>query len=186
MTADPIPAIRALSGNALNELATVLRGDRVTGAIPVVAIRYAVPSIGEAAAVEICSLLASGLAAQHAALLLDALAAENAWRRDATVEMVTSGPDILGSTRDTGVVLRELFAQAERRVLIVGFAVHQGRNVFAALATRMNQRPDLVVRLCLDVRRARRVQRLCCAGSLIVFSSTNGQARGCPRCFTIP
>jgi hypothetical protein len=154
MTADPIPAIRALSGNALNELATALRGDRVTRAISVVAVRYAVPSIGEAAEVEICSLLASGLAAQHAALLLDALAAEHARRRDATVEVVTSGPDILGSTRDTGVVLRELFAQAERRVLIVGFAVHQGRNVFAALAARMHQRSDLAVRLCLDVRRA--------------------------------
>ena len=50
-------------------------------------------------------------------------------------------------------MLRELFAEAEHRVLVVGFAVHQGREIFAALADRMHQRSDLAVRLCLDVRR---------------------------------
>jgi phosphatidylserine/phosphatidylglycerophosphate/cardiolipin synthase-like enzyme len=70
------------------------------------------------------------------------------------VELVTSGPDVAGMTRDTGVVLRELFAASEHRVLVVGFAVHQGREIFAALAYRMRHRPDLAVRLCLDIRRA--------------------------------
>jgi phosphatidylserine/phosphatidylglycerophosphate/cardiolipin synthase-like enzyme len=70
------------------------------------------------------------------------------------IELVTSGPDVAGMTRDTGVVLRELFAGAEQRVLVVGFAVHQGREIFAALADRMRHRPDLAVRLCLDIRRA--------------------------------
>jgi phosphatidylserine/phosphatidylglycerophosphate/cardiolipin synthase-like enzyme len=65
-----------------------------------------------------------------------------------------SGPDIAGTPRDTGVVLRELFSEAEHRVLVVGFAVHQGREIFAALAGRMRHRADLAVRLCLDVRRA--------------------------------
>ena len=70
------------------------------------------------------------------------------------IELVTSGPDVAGMTRDTGVVLRELFAGAEQRVLVVGFAVHQGREIFAALADRMRHRPDLAARLCLDIRRA--------------------------------
>jgi phosphatidylserine/phosphatidylglycerophosphate/cardiolipin synthase-like enzyme len=70
------------------------------------------------------------------------------------IELVTSGPDVAGMTRDTGVVLRELFAGAEQRVLVVGFAVHQGREIFAALANRMRHRPDLLARLCLDIRRA--------------------------------
>jgi hypothetical protein len=72
----------------------------------------------------------------------------------AALELVTSGSDIAGATRDTGVVLRELFTEAEHRVLVVGFAVHQGREIFAALADRMRQRADLAVRLCLDVRRS--------------------------------
>ena len=88
-------------------------------------------------------------------MLLDALAAELEPRgNSAVLELVTSGPDIAGTTRDTGVVLRELFAEAERRVLVVGFAVHQGREIFAALADRMRQRANLAVRLCLDIRRA--------------------------------
>ena len=153
MTEGPIPAIRALSTKSLNDLAAALREERLTQATSVVAVRCAVPAISEAAAVEVTSLLALGLGVHHAALLLDALRAEQARRRDA-VELVTSGPDIIGSTRDTGVVLRGLFAEAERRVLVVGFAVHQGREIFAVLANRMRERPDLAVRLCLDVRRA--------------------------------
>jgi hypothetical protein len=118
-------------------------------------VRYAVPAVGEAAAIELSSLLTSGLDPQHAALLLEALAAEQRLHADAAgLELVTSGPDIAGTTRDTGVVLRELFSEAEHRVLVVGFAVYQGREIFAALAGRMHQRPDLTVRLCLEVRRA--------------------------------
>jgi phosphatidylserine/phosphatidylglycerophosphate/cardiolipin synthase-like enzyme len=49
--------------------------------------------------------------------------------------------------------LRELFVEAEHRVLAVEFAVHQGREIFAALADRMRQRANLEVRLCLDIRR---------------------------------
>ena len=154
MTASPILTLRALPTRTLADLAQALRGERLTGAATAFMVRYAAPAVGEAAAAELSSLLASGLAPQHAALLLDALAAELKPRADAGgIELVTSGPDIAGTTRDTGVVLRELFAAAERRVLIVGFAVHQGREIFAALADRMCQRADLAVRLCLDVRR---------------------------------
>jgi hypothetical protein len=71
-------------------------------------VRYAVPAVGETAAAELSSLLASGLGPQHATLLLDALAAELEPRGNAAVlELVTSGPDIAGTTRDTGVVLRD-------------------------------------------------------------------------------
>jgi len=153
VTADPLPAIRALPAKALSDLAGALRGGRVTGAVSAFSIRNAVPAIGETAAAELSSLLASGLGVPHAALLLDVLAAEQTRHRDAAIELVTSGPDMIGSTRDTGVVFRELFAAADRRVLVVGFAVHQGREMFAALAARMYQLPDLAVRLCLDVRR---------------------------------
>jgi phosphatidylserine/phosphatidylglycerophosphate/cardiolipin synthase-like enzyme len=153
--ASPLPAIRELSARILADLAQALRVGHLTGTATALMVRYAVPAVGEAAAVELSSLLASGLGPQHAALLLDALTAEREPRAHAAdLELVTSGPDIAGATRDTGVVLRELFAEAEHRVLVVGFAVHQGREIFAALADRMQQRADLAVRLCLDVRRA--------------------------------
>jgi hypothetical protein len=101
------------------------------------------------------SLLAAGVSLDHAALVLDIVVAERRSKaRRPETELVTSGPDNSGSTRDTGVVLREMFSQAEHRIVIIGFAVYQGREIFAALADRMCQRPDLAVRLCLDIHRA--------------------------------
>jgi phosphatidylserine/phosphatidylglycerophosphate/cardiolipin synthase-like enzyme len=117
-------------------------------------IRHRLPGTGEDAAAELASVLSAGLAPEHAALLTETIAAERLSRlRSPAIELVTSGPATVGGTRDTGVVLRELFASAEQRVLIIGFAVHQGREVFAVLAERMREVPDLMVRLCLDVRR---------------------------------
>ena len=92
-----------------------------------------------------------------------------------------------GTTRGTDVVLRELFARAAHRVLVVGFAVQQGREIFAALADRMCHRADLAIRLCLDIRRALgRGQTHCCADSLNTSSARNGRDRGCLICSTIP
>lgn len=155
MTDGPIPAIRALPETVLADLAHALRAGQLRGAATTFMVRYAAPGVCEAAAAELSSLLTSGLTPPHAAMLLDIVALQQ--RRSTVaggVELVTSGPDIAGMTRDTGVVLRELFAGAEDRVLVVGFAVHQGREIFAALADRMCQRPDLKVRFCLDIRRA--------------------------------
>jgi hypothetical protein len=73
-------------------------------------------------------------------------------------------------------------------VLVVGFAVHQGREIFAALADRMCQRPDLAVRLCLNVRRppaARRGRTRCCVGSPSASSARNGRDRDYPSSFMI-
>ncbi len=71
-----------------------------------------------------------------------------------TVELVWTGPEAQGVTnRDTGVVVRDLFGSAETDVLVAGFAVYQGRAVFRRLAERMHERPNLVVKLFLDVHR---------------------------------
>jgi hypothetical protein len=123
VNAAPIPTLRALPARTLADLAQALRDGRLTEAATAFMFRYAVPAVSEAAAIELSSLLASGLGPQHAPLLLDALAAERRLRADvAVLELVTSGPDTAHATRDTGVVLRELFAEAEYRVLVVGFA----------------------------------------------------------------
>jgi phosphatidylserine/phosphatidylglycerophosphate/cardiolipin synthase-like enzyme len=50
-------------------------------------------------------------------------------------------------------VVRELFANAQHSVLVAGYAVYQGRAVFRALADRMQDRPELKVRMFLDVQR---------------------------------
>ncbi len=70
------------------------------------------------------------------------------------VELVWTGPEGQGSRgRHTSVVVRELFASAERSVLVSTFAVYQGKQVFKPLAERMEQRPELRVRLFANVVR---------------------------------
>lgn len=51
-------------------------------------------------------------------------------------------------------MVRELFRRAEREVIVVGFAVHQGKRIFEELAHRMDIRESLSVRLYLNIARS--------------------------------
>jgi phosphatidylserine/phosphatidylglycerophosphate/cardiolipin synthase-like enzyme len=69
-------------------------------------------------------------------------------------ELVMTGPETAGAMlRDTGVVVRQLFANAAESVWVCGFAVYQGREIFQALGARMTEQPDLLVRLLLNIDR---------------------------------
>ncbi len=100
-------------------------------------------------------LVAQDMPPGHVALLLRAFAAgaQAAGGSSSPVEVVVSGPDATGGARDTGVVVRQLFARARRRVLAAGFAVHQGKSVFQVLADRLDNDASLEATLCIDVRR---------------------------------
>ncbi len=70
------------------------------------------------------------------------------------LDLVTTGPDTRGAAnRDTGVVVRELFADATDSVLVAGFAIYQGQLVFQKLADRMRENPQLRVRIVVDIQR---------------------------------
>jgi phosphatidylserine/phosphatidylglycerophosphate/cardiolipin synthase-like enzyme len=70
------------------------------------------------------------------------------------LQLVWTGPELTGSqTRDTLVVVRELFSTAESSVLVSGFAVYQGKEVLETLAQRMVERPSLRVSLFLNIAR---------------------------------
>ena len=100
------------------------------------------------------SLGATG--AQLAAMLEVVIAErEDGRERSPPPELVWSGPEAgLMASRDTSVVLRALFASAERSVLVAGFVVYEGRSIFEALAARMDVVPSLSVRFFLNVARA--------------------------------
>lgn len=91
------------------------------------------------------------------AAVLRAVAAERratTLQADRRLELVWTGPERVGAgTRDTAVVVRELFQQAERDVLVSGYAVFGGRAIFTPLAERKRQRPSLRVRLFLNIQR---------------------------------
>ena len=93
---------------------------------------------------------------QHLAYLLHALADERLaiQNADRSVQLVWSGPEVPGAqSRDTGVLVGELFSSAEKSVLVAGFAVAQGKRIFKALSDRMHELPDLQVRMFLNVPR---------------------------------
>jgi len=109
-----------------------------------------------AAAIE--GLGQDGLGPSQIATLLAVLAEDRRGERKSgpgpVVDLVATGPDAPGvPSRDTSVVVRELFRHAQESVLVVGYVVRQGRHVFQALAERMRDHPALRVRLCLDVSR---------------------------------
>jgi phosphatidylserine/phosphatidylglycerophosphate/cardiolipin synthase-like enzyme len=113
----------------------------------------------EAVGTEIKRLIDDGLSPSHLLYFFRAILEER--RRGAArvpkVDLVWTGPEgSCTSNRDTGVVVRELFASATHSVLIAGFAVHHGREIFKELAIRMTELPQLDVRMFLNIARALR------------------------------
>lgn len=147
-----------LSETDLRQLSGALQAGRLTLPLTAVSLRrYLAADIAEAVAIEGQCLAGEGFQTAHLIRLLEALAEDRAARPsrpEDALDLVTSGPEALGvAIRDTAVVVRELFATARQSVLVVGYAVHQGRSVFRALAERMERYPELDVRLCLHVPR---------------------------------
>jgi phosphatidylserine/phosphatidylglycerophosphate/cardiolipin synthase-like enzyme len=96
------------------------------------------------------------------ALLLDVVAdaAEQRLSGSVPASLVWSGPEsTVSESRDTAVVVEELFAHAGRSVLVSSYVVQKGTTVFRALAQRMTERPDLHVQLFLHVGRKPRDTR---------------------------
>jgi phosphatidylserine/phosphatidylglycerophosphate/cardiolipin synthase-like enzyme len=109
----------------------------------------------EAVVSEFLRLDGLGMQPLHLCYWLRTLAEEKGRLDGGHVELVWSGPESnRAESRDTAVVLRELFLSAETSVLISGFAVFDGRAIFQALAERMDAKPDLKARFFLNVARS--------------------------------
>ena len=104
---------------------------------------------------EVVRLQAEGISPNHLTLLLEAnaaLAEARAGHVDA--QLVWTGPESqTAQSRDTSVVVQELFGHARRDVLVSTFVVQQCAMVFAPLARRMDELPELRARLFVHVGR---------------------------------
>jgi phosphatidylserine/phosphatidylglycerophosphate/cardiolipin synthase-like enzyme len=149
-------SFHALPTAALRALAEALRTGHlkppVTGAALGKAGLSHVP--GEAAG-EVQRLLDEGHGAASLAWGLERLVVERELQQAVhRAELVWTGPEAPGAgSRDTSVVVRELLDGAERSVLISTFAIYQGAQVFRVLAERMAARPELSVRMFVNVHR---------------------------------
>lgn len=146
-----------LADSDLRELAAVLRARRLAAPFTAMSVQRLIagPAAG-AVAEELQRLADQGFQAEQMAVMLELLVRDRCRRPkvEDALDLVTTGPEVCGMmNRDTGVVVRELFAGAQQSVLVAGYAVYQGREVFRALADRMAEFPELSVRMFLDVQR---------------------------------
>lgn len=89
-----------------------------------------------------------------AAAALDLVIAERTHGPHASLDLVWTGPEAAASTaRDTWVVMREMFTQAQQRVLIAGFAFDTGAELFEPLHRNMAER-GVRLQLFLNIPRA--------------------------------
>jgi phosphatidylserine/phosphatidylglycerophosphate/cardiolipin synthase-like enzyme len=149
-----------LSRPALNGIADALEAGRLGPPVsPVSLCGYVEAESLSAVVSELNQLYQQGMTISHIAYMLRLLAAERAQSqaKQDLVDLVWTGPEVPGTeSRDTGIVVRELFNSAKFSVLISSFAIDQGpkgHELFGPLAKRMDEHPDLQVRMFLNVKR---------------------------------
>ncbi|MCU0532926.1 MAG: DISARM system phospholipase D-like protein DrmC [Hydrococcus sp. Prado102] len=149
-----------LSRPALLGLAEALETGRLTLTIAPSSLAPYLPlALCQIIATEFDRLHRQGTTAYHLAYTLRLLAAER--ERTQTVrdrvELVWTGPEGFGTqSRDTKVVVQELFNSAKSSVLLSSFAIERGKKafeIFKTLANRMDANPALEVRMFLNIQR---------------------------------
>ena len=97
----------------------------------------------------------AAMAAPEAGLLLEAVLAERRLKPVPRLELVWTGKEAgLRPSRDTAVVVRELFARAEKSVVIGGFRFDHGEEILAPLYQAMAER-GAEVKIFVDIERAK-------------------------------
>lgn len=142
-----------LSGDDLRALAKALDDRRLIAPFGELSLgRLGLP---KALAAELAYLAQLQFTPVQMARLAEALATERECLEDqfGKVEIVATGPDPQERSRSTAVVVEQLFREAKQRVLIVGFAVYGGQEIFKTIAERMDHEPALVVTCCFDISR---------------------------------
>lgn len=119
----------------LERLAMDVRSGRLTVPLSSISLR----SAGLGGAVEELATVGA-LPVDALLLLVDSVLAERR-QRQASPELVWTGPDAPGSlARDTAVVVRQLFLEANETVLVAGFAFDHGERLLAPLHAAMKDR----------------------------------------------
>lgn len=135
-TEEPRPEDSGLTDVPLAELRQLLRAVEA-GRLSVPFTAASLQAAGLQATADACGVFAYLDRAGVLTLLRIAIA-ERSRRPLPRVSLVWTGPDTRASrSRDTAVVVRELFESARRSVVIAGFWFHNARDIFKPLRDRM-------------------------------------------------
>lgn len=145
-----------LSETDLRALAASLRDGAMKRGVLDSVVHSIVGSASSAVMASLRDLEQSGFGPAQVALLLESVLAERARhaRPETLLELVLSGPEVESvPMQDTASVIQSLVRGARREILLVGYAVHDGRTMFRDVAERLDAHAELNVRLCLNVHR---------------------------------
>ncbi len=149
-----ISTLLDLSTPQLKALASAARRGELEPPIEIALGTYCPGPFRKALGIEIAQAAAKGIRGEALAMLLDTLAQDRE-RREAkalTVDLVWTGPDIPGDhSRDTRIVVHELFRKARRSVLVSTFALYDGKDLFAPLYETWQKHPEMTVNLFVDI-----------------------------------
>ena len=150
-------ALTQLSDRSLQRLREALASSRLTMPVSSLTLAQLVPQeLLQPILEELRGLQQAGMTPAVLIWMIDILLEQRRELRSETgrLELVMTGPEPPGSMiRDTAVVVRQMFLNAKRSICICGFAVYQGKDIFAALANRMEALPELNVRMYLNIDR---------------------------------
>jgi phosphatidylserine/phosphatidylglycerophosphate/cardiolipin synthase-like enzyme len=101
-------------------------------------------------------------------ILLGAIINERA-SRNASPELVWTGPEgLLGASRSTEVIFKELLTSAQRSIWLTGYSIDHGKELFAPLVDAMRKH-TLQVNFLINITYGKREQKLNDAGSSADF-----------------
>lgn len=147
----------SLSRSELAGLAAAVRTGRLSAPYTATAVgRFVLPESLQATLRGLQSFIDAGMSSTASASVLDVLAVASTANRslDELIDLVITGPTASAIGRDTAVVVNGLFRRASKSVVVVGYAISGGREVFRTLAERINQHDDIQVRFYLEIQRS--------------------------------
>jgi phosphatidylserine/phosphatidylglycerophosphate/cardiolipin synthase-like enzyme len=153
-------AFDGASAATLRAIGAALRSGQLVSPLTSLAITRVAPASGVVLEEELVRLSREGMRPDHLALLVDAMAKGVENQLASHAELVWTGPETsVSQSRDTAVVVNELFKSASRSVLVSTLVIRQPETIFKTLAERMVAVPQLKVQLFVHVGRGDRDSR---------------------------
>jgi len=152
-----LESLNSLTESQISALARALEDGRLSSGL-------SLPTISEicgtqyanSVLVELKQLVESGFTFKQAAVVVQAAHDGRAAEPDSSkvFSLVLTGPHIDNAeTAATEATFDAMVEQFKKRLLIVGFSLHDGAKIFKRLAERMDADPELEVTFCFNINR---------------------------------
>lgn len=149
--------LHSLSSSALRSLASSLREGSLSSGVTAHAVQQiAGPSLSPQLLDVLESLSHAGWSFTQMADLATAVAdaRDHIPQPELQFDLVLSGPEVDGiPTLDTAAVMHTLIEQAQHEVILVGYAIYNGKKLFKRLSEKIAENPDLKVWFCINIQR---------------------------------